>query len=637
MIYSPSMNLWTPYRGLGGTPGRMPIPPGSGTSTSPADLARGFISPADATAARDHFREAVGDMPWVPTAPTELGPWAAEQVKIFSSKEMTQGIENGKRVFDQKMSAGGTVLAETFPPMTEGMIEQWSRDYVEKNGFPSSPESAIAMGRAFVIANCDQIGLPPEFIAASDLIQNFPQTPETAIGWSISLSSYFLSSYGVPIVDVTDVSSFLSASARAAIAQVAPGVPFTLFDTTFEALSDGQLSGEEAKGIVIGAAGFIGGLIGQAFGLPAPIGALLSQLLVGGLVQAFGWGPSDSDKLRAAQSAAATAARQAQKECTALSTALWLEYQQYWDAITRDLTASIHENQDWLVQGSCNSTNGIRLFGSTTLDYVRDPMGNPIVSNPDEVKKGAKPKYRKYPYTLTRECREGKGCPYLSLSSDPIVSRDKFALSPSELKRVPSISIGGRGCDAASALAFWGAQRYVTPMHVVYAMGGKTQKWIEPSTYTSTQLTSHNVVPWDQILHSDSDYLNYIGYVGTYDFGTKVTACMAPTWASFMFRSLEQAAASVALVQRDLARTVSASVTEYGIQYHLEQAADVKWQVASAAQKRAAARAVAAKAAAYRHSIVEARRRGARTADLVNYGLLAAGSAALLGVFAGKR
>jgi len=626
--------LWLPGRALGALPSRLPLPPDAGTSGNPEDHARGFVPASDAASARARYQQTSGTPPWVPTTPSEIGPWAKQQAAVFASKEIQDGIKRGAKVFETDLH----LEANFFPPMPEGAIEEWVKRYTATNGFPVDGASGVRMARAFVIANTSEIGLPPEFIAASELVTGFPDTPEQAVFWAVHLGTSFLSSFGVPIVDVSDASSFLSACARAGVSQFAPGVPFELFEATFSALSDGRVTNAEAKGIVLGAAAFVGAAIGQAFGLPAPIGAFLSQIMVAGLVEAFGWGPTDSDKLKAAQDTAAAAAATASRECEALSIALWLEYQHYWQSISDTLSRSIRDAQGWLApSGSCGRQDGIRLFATETLDVIRDAYGNPLLANPAEVKKGKAPKYRTYPYPLTRVCSSDRGCPYLTVSSDQLVTRDEFALSPEALKRVPSISKRPPGCDAASALSFWGARRYTSPNQVFFAMRGKPDQWVEPSTYKPTELKSYNVQRWEEIVHSDYEYLTtLVGHVGTVNFGTAVGPCPAPAWAAYMFKSLEQAAAAVALVERDLTRTVSAATTEYGIKYHMEQAAEVKWEVASAAQKRAAARTVAARAAGLRHAALEAKKRGRRKADLVNYGLLTAGGAALLGVTLGR-
>lgn len=635
MTYSRAASgLWLPGRALGALPSRLPLPPDAGTSGNPEDHARGFVPSSDAASARAHYQQTAGSPPWVPTVPAEIGPWAKQQASVFASKEIQDGISRGAKVFEDKLN----VMPSLFSPMTEAAIEDWVKRYTLTNGFPVDGASGVRMARAFVIANTSEIGLPPEFIAASELVTGFPDTPEQAVFWAVHLGTSFLSSFGVPIVDASDVGSFLSACARAGVAQFAPGIPFDLFETTFDALADGRVTSEEGKGIVIGAAGFVGAAIGQAFGLPAPIGALLSQLLVAGIVEAFGWGPTDSDRLKAAQDTAAAAAATASQQCEALSIALWLEYQHYWQSISSTLGASIRQNQEWLTPtGMCSRDSGIRIFGETTLDVIRDGSGSPIISNPSEVKQGKAPKYRTYPYPMSRACPAPLGCPYLTVSSEQIVKRDEFALSPEALKRVPSISMRPPGCDAPSALAFWGARRYASPNQVFFAMRGKPDQWVEPSTYKPTELKNWNVQRWEEIVHSDYEYLTMlVGHVGTVNFGTAVGPCPAPAWAAYMFKSLEQAAAAVALVERDIARTVSAATTEYGIKYHMEQAAQVKWEVATAAQKRAAARVVAARAAGLRHAALEAKKRGRRKADLLNYGLLTAGGAALLGVSLGR-
>jgi hypothetical protein len=608
----------------------MYLPPGAGTSSKQADYAQGYLSTVAANEARSRYQSLAGDMPWVPTSDSQIGDWAKQQAALFNSGAIQTGINQGEQAMLQNLGLKG---GDFFAPLSEGETEEWAKQYIGKNGFPTTPDAGVAMARAFVIANADQIGLPPEFIAASSLVDHFPSSPDGAVSWALTLGSAYLSTYGVPIVSGTDVSSFLSASARFAVAQYAPGVPFGLFEATFEALSDGQLTGDEVKGIVIGAAGYVGAVIGQAFGLPAPIGALLSQLIVGEVISllsdSFGWGPSATDKLLAAQQAASDAAKAASDKCTDMAIALWLEYQHYWDSIAGGLDASIHDSQEWLFPGgSCSTASGIKLYGKTTLDFVRDAAGNPIPLNPKDLRKG----YRAYPYPLTRACGIQTGCPYTSLQTDQVVMRDKYPKTPGELTRIPVISRHAPGCDGTSALAFWGAQRYVTPYAVVLEMQGQHNQWLDAPGGPPSQLTSWNGAAWGSVQRSDDEYLRkIIGLVMTVKFGTEVGPCMTPIWAKFMFKSLEQAASAAALVQRDLARTVSDATTAYGIKYHMEQAAGVEWQAASDAQKRKAAESVSAGTAALRHAVVEARRRGKKRADLLNYGLLAAGGGALLG------
>ena len=630
--------LYVP-RALGGAPpGAMPLPPDAGASNNPADQAKGFVASAVANEARSRFMGQGFDPAWVPTQAGQIGPWAREQAQIFTSPSLSQGIDAGKFVYEKYMGIPSSDMSPFFPPFTEDQAGQWAESYVAAHGFPTDAHSGLAMARAFVLANADQIGLPPEFMVGKGLVEKFPpSTVEDAAAWTAQLGGAFLTNFGVPLVDVYDTSSFFAASARIAVAQMAPGVPFSFFEATFDALSDGQVTPAEAKGIIVGAAGYVGAVVGQAFGIPAPIGAFIAQLLVGGLVDvlsdAFGWGQTDSEKLLSAQHAAQDAAAAASAKCTALATALWLEYQHYWDAITRDLDGSIRANQEWLTpKGSCGQSDGIRLFGAFSLDTVRDKSGNPIILNAAQVKKGQKPVYRVYPYQVSRSCDNPQGCSYLSYGIGSIVTRDQYALSPGELNRVPSIRLNPPGCDATTALAFWGAQRFVTPEHVYHAMKGKSLEWVDPPS-------GKPVVQYQEVVHSDYDYLSMkVGNVGTVGkAGTDVGQCNVGPWASFMFRSLEQAAAAATLVQRDLARTVSAAATAYGIQYHLDRQAGMKFQSASDAQKRAAVRKIAAQAAAFRHAVMDARRSGKRKADLINYGLLTAGGAALLGYTLGKR
>jgi hypothetical protein len=618
--------------GLGADPpGKMLIPSSAGGSNNALDQTKGFLSDQARSEADKRYQSLGLGPSWVPTSDKMIGPWAEEQTKLFAGPVVQSGIDEGRKAFETYMK----IPSPDGMPFSKEEVQAWAEHYLGAHGYPSSTDAAIHMARDFVIANCDAIGLPPEFIVASRLVDNFPPaTLEDAAVWTAQLSSAFLGSFGVPLVDSFDASSFLSACARVAVAQTAPGIPFSFFEETFAALSDGVITRDEAKGIVIGAAGIIGGLIGQAFGIPAPIAAFFSQLLVGAIIagvsDALGWGPTDSEKLQAAQGSAQAAANTAARHCTDLATALWLEYQHYWDAIVKDLNATIRSSAEWLTpEGYCSSTAGIRLWGPTSLDTVYSADGVPLTD-----KKGA---VRQYQYPVTRNCFDSQGCPYLSVGIESLVTRDKYALSPSELGRVPAIRKEGPGCDGTSALAFWNARRYVTPNQVLFAMKGKPLQWVEPSSYRPTELKSYNAPSWGETLQSDAEYLASIGYVGVGGrYGTDVGQCMTPPWGGFMLRSLEQTAAATALVQRDIARTVSAASTAYGIKYHMDKLAGVEFQVADAAKKRAAVQKLAAMTAALRHAMMEARRRGMRKADLLNYGLVAAGGAALFGFGAAK-
>jgi len=663
-------HVWVPRRlsGLGDltADGRFLLPPDAGTVVAGVRTqAQGYLTQTLADQGRTAFRQQTGiDMPWVPTKPSQFGPWAKEQANHYGGQAFRNLVDLGRGVFEDKLS--GVVLpgesvthvyAEIKDAMGEDDTVQWLTDYALVHGPPTTPEQALAMGRAFVTAQCDQIGLPPEFIAASKLINQWPTSVDGAEAWAVGMGTAYLSQFGVPIVTNLDPSGFLKVSARAAIAQFAPGVNFTMLEVGFDFWTTGKMSAEQAKGLVIGIAGMIGGAVGQLFGLPAPIGAFLAQMIVGPMVSmvfdAFGWGESDSDKLRTAQAAASKAAEEASRQCTNYARALWLEYQRYWQSIQDNLQATINANQEWLLLKPdvyCAPPNGIRLFpagsdGENRIQYiktenwkvVRDSRGNP----------------QTYPYPVERTCFDSLGCPYKSTPIDPPIYRDSYgypvgdpAGTARDLAYVPKITSGIAGCDAISALAFWNARRYVTPMQAMYAafgMATSPNQWIAPPTRHDSQFEGRNTVPYEEVMHSDEDYLtNVVGKVGTINFGMDVGTCNAPQWAGHMMRTLQQTCAALSLVSRDLTRTVSSAVTQYGVQQEADAAAraagadaaartGAAWTVASAAQKRAAAQILTAKTAAMRHAILEAKRKGQRSADFLNYGLLVAGGGALAG------
>lgn len=650
-------HIWVPRRlsGLGDSSGRYILEQTLGVSDipSPGELtsgAQGYITSQMASQARSAFRQNTGiDMPWVPTNKAQAGQWAKEQFAAWKHATAPAAIDQARRIFEDKLSGTDAtgkyqkVYADIRAPLREGEIEGWAEAYLIANGPPTSSAAAFAMMQSFVMTNADAIGLPPEFIAASGLIQNFPTTVDGAEQWGLTLGSAYLAQFGVPIITSTDPSAFLGSCSRAALAQTAPGVPFSLCEATYASLKDGYIDFNEAQGLVIGACAWAGALIGQAFGLPAPLGALLSQLIASEIVPLIatflGFGESDSRLLNQAQVAARKAADAATIVCTDLARALWLQYQHYWDSMSGNIDRTIRANQEWLLTGgSCSRTDGIRIFpetapGANTLDIVCDKTGAPILVN-------GKPIH--YAHPVSRWCADANGCPYLAYSIDSVVRRNGYSLSTADLKRVPNsydITVGAPGCDGVSALACWEARRYVTPNQVLYEMQGKKGgAYLLANTTVQSQLDSRNAPSWESYLHSDEEELANIGLVQIAgSAGESVGDCLTPDWGRYLYNSLQQAAAASALVQRDLSRTVSSASTQYGMKKHMEAAAGADWAIASAAQKREAVRKATANAATFRTAILEAKRRGARTRDTINYSLLAAGGAALVGWATARR
>lgn len=669
-------HVWVPRRSGLGTlaPGKYPLPTDAGQVKSSLEStasnysgairaeAQGYVTADAGSAARSAFRSATGvDAPWVPTDPKQVGPWAKQMGQIYGSDAMQYGIEQGKVT----LAALGVPENPTGfgPPMSEDETSQWALGYLSAHpDMLTNPTSqgAVAMMQAFVSAQGNAIGLPPEFIAASDLAHGFPSDPDAAVSWGMKLGTAYLSQYGVPIVSDVSATGFVQAAGRFGIAQVTPGVPFSLCEATYTSLANGSINFSEAQGLVVGACAWIGGAVGQAFGIPAPLGALLGQLvgsaLTGPVAEALGFGPSDSEKLNAAQDAARNAAAAATVACTDLAKALWLEYQQYWESVETNLQGLIRANQEWLfLTGSCGANDGLLLFpestpGENTLNYILDEYGRIRQVNGKDAR---------YPYPIARACAPMTGCRYNQTPIDSLAIRDSYDLTIADLnkKRIPTIKWSGAyaGCDALGALAYWGARRYVTPYQVIYAMRGlqadkggcypnycrlpgKPYMWLQEYDKPESQFASRNVPMWDSTVHSDLEYLQNIGLVQTAGAaGERVGDCMTPQWAQHMFLSLQQAPAASALVQRDLARTVSYVTTQYGITKHMEELAGNRWMVAGASAQREAVRAVSARTASFRNAVREAQRRGRKTADLLNYGLLAAGGGALLGWAAAKR
>jgi hypothetical protein len=695
-------HIWVPRRlsGLGQAPGgKYIIPATVGTIEAVTGSSSTTLQRTVSAGAQGYIPASVaGSLPrtWVPLVdPTTsqgqsvIGQWGEDQAAIFGHNKLDQGVDLGRRAFEDLLSgtpASGTyrkVEADIKEAMPAADISQWGITYLlhhpELFTQAPTPETAVAMAQAFIAANCKQIGLPPEFIAASQLVRNFPTTVENAEQWGITIGTAYLSQFGVPIITDANPNTFLASCARGAIAQTFPGIPLSLCESTYGSLSNGSINFDEAQGLAIQACGFIVAAVGQAFGLPAPIGAVLGQIIASVLVpivcDLLGFGPSDSEKLNRAQEAARKAADAATIACTDLARALWLQYQHYWESMQGNLNTLMHVNQEWLLaSGSCGRDNGVFLFpasspGADTLDIVRDPVdGGAVLLNESDVRAGrARAQYMRYQKPVVgRSCSWTLGCPYGAYGIEGVVYRDKYDLSMGELKqkRKPVISQGGYGaCDALGALAFWNARRYVTPWQVHLAMNGqeytkerfysadnhvlagRPNMWLQRYDNVAGQLSSRNVAPWDSEIHSDEEYLQNIGRVSVAgSAGETVGDCLTPRWGAYLYGSLQQAAAASALVQRDVTRTVMSKVSQYRLQRHMEDLAGVaqenaqnRWMVASAAQQRAAVRAATARAASFRTAITEAKRKGSLRGERMNYGLLAAGGAALAGWAVARR
>jgi len=668
-------HIWVPRNlGLGDVPsGGYPVPqdageakPGLGDTAlnyakALRPAAQGYLTKEAAQKARGAFRSATGiDVPWVPTDPKMIPPWADQMATLYGSKYVRAGVDSAKIELDKR---GTQPPKQGYQqPLTATEAAEWAGKYLASNpGMLThpTPDGALRMMQSFVAANGAAIGIPPEYVAASRLLNTWPTSVDGAEQWAVAMGSAYLSQYGVPLVSDASAKGFIVAASRFGMSQVAPGIPFGLCEATFESLSDGSINTAEAEGLVVGACSAIGAAVGQSFGVPAPIGALIGQLvgydLVIPVAEALGFGPSVNEKLRAAQDAAAKAQAAATAGCTNLAKALWLQYQQYWDSVEGNLQAVFRANQEWLSpSGACGVMDGVYLFpeaspGTNTLDYVIGSNGN-LLTGPD-----GHPLHYQYP--ISRDCSIVTGCPYRATAVDDLALRTNYDLTMDDMNKslVPSIawSPAAPGCSALGSLAYWGARRYATPYHVLFAMsqqrlGGpeytkrtctssscinpdKLNQWVRSYDMLRTQLGT-DPVPYDGVVHSDKDYLEQvIGQVPLTTGGTELGQCTAVPWARFMFGSLQQAAAASTLVQRDLARTVSLATTQYGMSKHMEELAGAQWRVAGETAKRDAVNSAAARAAAFRNAVAEARRRGRMKADMLNYGLLAAGAGALGG------
>jgi hypothetical protein len=217
--------------------------------------------------------------------------------------------------------------------------------------------------------------------------------------------------------------------------------------------------------------------------------------------------------------------------------------------------------------------------------------------------------------------------------------------------------LGSGRIDAYSALAFYGARRFVTPYHAYLDMMRSEGvdlpgDWLrvcvgsgtECLTWEGGRTSGYYTTPWSSRPHTDREYLESLSHVRLADRPEDLEQCVVPQWAQYLFGSLVQMGPAAALVQRDITETVAAVAAEAEIARLMVQAvygevADVRAgdvragfaQLQAERREYEAARTVTNQAAQYRRDLIRMRRSADMATTAINGSLLAGGVGALAG------
>ncbi|NLZ41681.1 MAG: hypothetical protein GX886_10580, partial [Comamonadaceae bacterium] len=327
------------------------------------------------------------------------------------------------------------------------------------------------------------------------------------------------------------------------------GVDPALAEVTVKALADGELTGDEAKQIAVAACAWAGAVLGQSFGIPAPIGAFVGSA-VGGIVvdavfSAFGIGGDDAAERRRKLEEARQRWIEAQtKWNTEMLRSAWNAYLHYFEAVEDALQKAFDQYKDALAK-----MGGLRYFESAEI----------VV-----------------PFAVVkRPCASVSGCLYFATGAESVSIRQnpwqhELPIKVAKVTCQPGAKINGVP-NAYAALRFWLASPRVSPT-------GQT-----------------GIPDWEQISKIAVELRGSEG---------KATEA-AISLAQGLGKDIERASAAMALVMRDVIRTMA-------------------WVTVEEALKKKDAQDFANK-------LLQANKASATKSALVNSVLLAVGAGALAG------
>ncbi len=592
---------------------------------------------------------------YVPTSEQEIDSWVSEQMDVWSRPDVQEQIKQTR--------AGIEAAVETELPFRDQMVMDEDQavaqitSHIAANGFPTTPEQGFDLTMSFLERQGEQMGFPPAVLGAAALMDqdNWPQTPEQGAQWMLDAGVNLGRQYGLPIPTSTDAKSLITSGASATMNTAGiPGV--AVVTTSIDALWDGKITTGEVRNIAGAAGSVVGAAVGQLFGIPAPIGAF-----VGGVVttfvydligKAFGFSETAADRRGKAWNDMLKAKAAIEAQCLEYGTQAWDSYNDYWNSLIGGLQTALGQAQPFM-------GDGLRYFGDVGVVALPKQFGGALWM--------PKIKYMEpVPYPIRRKATDW---PYGSLYyasyqdvrgtyvREPAASKSR----PNEMPNVSGtgnpaagawrVTAQGNYVDAYLAMAFWNAERYVTPWHGMMEYFGMPGTWIGDGAtrcWEGGRMSGSYVQCWHDTHHTDREYLEAMSRVRSALRPEDLEMCKVPEWADFMFRSLDQAGPASKLVMQNIDQTVAAVAAEQGIAAQMEanmlqlQQAQQQAQLeaaqarfATAAQEyvsqQQAARLYAAQVAQARRDLLRERRAKASLEAQLNAGLFMSGVGALAG------
>jgi hypothetical protein len=556
----------------------------------------------------------------VPTTPVEAQVWAQQQTEAFAAESAQSALQSTRA----EIQAGLSVeLPEVSLPSYDENLE-YALTSLALNGPPTNLEEATNFTVGALDRVGEQLGWHPAYINSVNLlIEDFPTTPEEGLDFTVGLARNLGAQYGIMIPEDLSVKSLTMATVSAGM--VSAGFPYVSAVTmSIDALWDGKLDVEEIRGMVGVVGAIIGGAVGQMFGIPAPIGAfigsIVSTLVFDLLGKVFDFGPSASEKRRQAMRAVLAAAEAMEAQCYDMASKAWVDYNDYWNQLVGGLQAAIDQELPYL-------GGGLRYFGDISISEVEDPemtRGASILGSETTF-------YKPLQRPIDLHCVNRLGCPY-----GPVSTFVRYPTPrPANLHDLPSVQpIAGGGTlgvtNAYLALAFYGAERYVTPYHALMKYHNLPGTWVATGPDYAprrNQVTGEWEANWNATPQTDHDYLMAISHVNTRGVykPEDLEACIAPAWAEYMFGSLVQCGPAAFFVQRDILQTVTAVAAQAEVQRLMSEA------IRQERDEYEAARSVSVRAAQLRRDLIRARRNAQEQTVAINGSLLAGGLGALAG------
>lgn len=573
------------------------------------------------------------EMPsYVPTDMNEVDGWVDQQLDIWHRPDVQAKIKDTRGQLQQ-------AVVKEIPysdqlSLDEDQAYTHVLNYVAVNGFPNSPDAAADMAWSYLERQGEQMGFHPAFMSAASLLEDWPDTPEAAEQWLQDTAINIGREYGLPIPNDMSAKSMVSASACAVMTTAGiPGVG--VVTTTIDALWDGKISPDEVKGIVVAVGAAVGAAVGQYFGVPAPVGAFVGGLVTGLVYDWLGFGDNEAELRGKAWDAMLKAKAAMEAQCLQMATEAWDSYNDYWNALITSLQSLLNDNMPFM-------GDGLRYFGDVGLKWMPKKIDLPFGRSFHV--------FEELPFPVIRTCGPVSGCLYYGNVADQKPTWVRFpGAQPRDRNAMPNVTStgnpaagawhvtsGGNYISAYLAMAFWNAERYVTPWHAMMEYMGLPGTWIGDGAtkcWSGGRMSGSYVSCWHDTPHTDQEYLENLSRVRSALRPEDLEMCKVPEWSEFMFRSLDQAGPAMGLVVRNINQTVAAVQAEENVSAQMQ--ANMQAQFAAAAQEyvsqQQAARLMTSQVAQARRDLLRARRAKASLEAQLNAGLFMSGVGALAG------